>query len=97
MNSDWRNQPATKQQKEKLRFFGCTWDHVSSQAEFFAHLREITNSQCDAVALARLMPVKAVEKYDDFIPEQLLDVANARARLDILGASEAAAQALHAV
>ena len=26
MNPDWRNDPATEQQKEKLRFFGCTWD-----------------------------------------------------------------------
>ena len=26
MNSDWRNELATEQQKEKLRFFGCTWD-----------------------------------------------------------------------
>ncbi|HUA68223.1 MAG TPA: HEAT repeat domain-containing protein, partial [Candidatus Saccharimonadales bacterium] len=26
MNSDWRNHPATEPQKEKLRFFGCTWD-----------------------------------------------------------------------
>jgi len=26
MNSDWSNKPVTEQQKEKLRFFGCTWD-----------------------------------------------------------------------
>jgi hypothetical protein len=26
MNDDWRNDPATEKQKEKLRFFGCTWD-----------------------------------------------------------------------
>src|SRR3977135_1764898 len=26
MNHDWRNDPATEKQKEKLRFFGCTWD-----------------------------------------------------------------------
>ena len=24
--SDWRNEPATEKQKEKLRFFRCTWD-----------------------------------------------------------------------
>ena len=26
MSDDWRNELATEQQKEKLRFFGCTWD-----------------------------------------------------------------------
>ena len=26
MSDDWRNDPATEKQKEKLRFFGCTWD-----------------------------------------------------------------------
>lgn len=26
MNPDWRNDPATEKQKDKLRFFGCTWD-----------------------------------------------------------------------
>src|ERR1017187_1382047 len=26
MSDDWRNELATEQQKEKLRFLGCTWD-----------------------------------------------------------------------
>ena len=26
MNPDWWKHPATEHQKEKLRFFGCTWD-----------------------------------------------------------------------
>src|SRR5712671_1654715 len=26
MSDDWRNEPATERQKEKLHFFGCTWD-----------------------------------------------------------------------
>ena len=68
--------------------------HLSSPEEFRAHLREITKSQPDAVALARLMPNKAVEKFDDFAPEQLLDEANARSRLDIPGAVEACATIL---
>jgi hypothetical protein len=60
--------------------------HLSSPDEFYAHLREITKSQPDAVALARLMPIKAVEKFDAFAPEQLLDESNAKSRLDISGA-----------
>jgi ATP-dependent helicase Lhr and Lhr-like helicase len=57
--------------------------HLSSPEEFYAHLREITKSNTDAVALARLIPNKAAEKFDDFAPEQLLDEGNARSRLDI--------------
>ncbi|MGZ4963011.1 MAG: hypothetical protein ACXWDN_02990 [Limisphaerales bacterium] len=26
MNTDWRNDPASEKQKEKLGYFGCTWD-----------------------------------------------------------------------
>ena len=62
---------------------------LSSPEEFYTHLRGIANSQPDAIALARLMPVKAVEKYDDYAPEQLLDEANAKSRLDVSGAVEA--------
>lgn len=63
---------------------------VSSLEEFYAHLREVTASKPDSIALANLMPVKAVEKFDDFAPEQLLDEANAQSRLDVSAAVEAA-------
>ncbi len=62
---------------------------LSSPEEFYTHLREVTESKTDAVALASLMPNKTVEKFDEFAPEQLLDEANAKSRLDILGAIEA--------
>jgi ATP-dependent Lhr-like helicase len=57
--------------------------HLSSPEDFHAHLREVSKSQPDAVALARLMPNKGSEKFDDFAPEQLLDEANAKSRLDV--------------
>jgi hypothetical protein len=63
--------------------------HLSSPDEFYTHLRANTKSQPDAVALARLMPVKALEKFDDSAPESLLDESNAAGRLDIPGAVEA--------
>jgi hypothetical protein len=44
--------------------------------------------------LAGYIPVKAVEKYDDFIPEPLLDEANARSRLDLAEARAACIAAL---
>lgn len=68
--------------------------HLSSPDEFYTHLRAITKSQPDALALARLMPVKAVEKFDEFAPESLLDESNARSRLDIPGAAAACKTAL---
>jgi ATP-dependent Lhr-like helicase len=67
---------------------------LSSPEEFYAHLREVARSQPDAVALARLIPVKGFEKYDDFAPEQLLDEANAQGRLDIPEARAACAAQL---
>lgn len=70
--------------------------HLPTPQEFYSHVREISNSQPDAVALARLMPNKAVEKYDDFVPEQLLDAANAGSRLDILEACQACTRVLRA-
>lgn len=60
---------------------------------FLAILRNIAESEPDALALARLMPVKAVENYDDFVPEPLLDDANTRSRLNI---SEACAACMAA-
>ena len=60
---------------------------------FREHLRQIPASERDALALARLLPVKAVEKYDDFIPESLLDQANARSRLDLREAHAASVAA----
>jgi hypothetical protein len=68
--------------------------HLSSPEDFYAHLREITKSNTDTVALASLMQNKAVEKFDEFAPEQLLDEANAKSRLDISEARAACAALL---
>ena len=70
--------------------------YLSSSDEFYTHLREIAKSQPDPVALARLMPIKAEEKFDAFAPEELLDEANAKRRLDIQGALLACETALSA-
>lgn len=50
MNSQWRDNPATEEQKEKLRFFGCTWqgditvghahDAIEECCRQFPHLEE---------------------------------------------------------
>ena len=60
--------------------------HLSSPDSFYAHLHQICTTKPDAVALARLLPIKAFEKFDDFVPEDLLDEANSQGRLDISGA-----------
>ena len=70
--------------------------HLATPEEFYSHVREISNSRPDSVALASLMPNKAVEKYDDFVPEQLLDEANARTRLNVLEACGACTTVLRA-
>jgi hypothetical protein len=68
--------------------------HLSSPEEFYAHLCQASKSPPDAVALARLMPNKATEKFDGFAPEQLLDEANAKSRLDVSEARAACAAQL---
>lgn len=52
MNPDWRNDPATEGQIEKLRFFGCTWEEGRDE--------DITAAQAnDALKeCARLFPDK---------------------------------------
>ena len=50
---------------------------------FLDYLRSVSNSKRSAIDLASLLPVKSIEKFDDFIPESLLDESNAKRRLNI--------------
>lgn len=68
--------------------------HLPSREAFHEHLRQVTTSKPDALALARLLPVKVVEKFDTYVPEALLDAANAHSRLDVHDAYAACARAL---
>jgi ATP-dependent Lhr-like helicase len=69
-------------------------DHLSityrlpSPELFVAHLQKVVAMRTDAVVLARLMPVKTTDKFDGFLPEVLLDEANARSRLNVTEAFE---------
>lgn len=50
MNPDWRNEPATEKQKEKLRFFGCTWDEGITAGQASDALEECAKQFPDAEA-----------------------------------------------
>lgn len=67
---------------------------LPSLEAFREHLRTVGSAPPDAVVLARLLPVKATEKFDDFVPEQLLDEANAQSRLSKEEAIDACNMAL---
>lgn len=67
---------------------------VDGLAKIEAHLRGIASAESENVSLASLMPVKRLEKFDDFIPEPLLDEANARSRLCLEEARQAATACL---
>lgn len=54
MSDDWRNDPATDKQKEKLRFFGCTWDEGITKGQASDAL-----DQC-----AQQLPQRNAEWYD---------------------------------
>lgn len=55
-----------------------------------AHLEQIAVTKLTAEKLSPLLPVKRFEKFDDYVPESLLDTANARERIDIPSAIEVA-------
>lgn len=44
MKPDWRNEPATEEQQEKLRFFGCTWNGGITVGRPTMHLRNVLNN-----------------------------------------------------
>jgi len=50
MSGDWRNELATKQQMEKLRFFGCTWDEGITAGQASDALEECAKQFPDAEA-----------------------------------------------
>lgn len=50
MNPDWRNEPTTETQKEKLRFFGCTWDEGITAGQASDALEECARQFPDAEA-----------------------------------------------
>jgi hypothetical protein len=62
--------------------------HVTSPDEFYLHLEKVVAAPAEAITLAKLMTARErfVEKFDDFVPEDLLDEANSHGRLDISGA-----------
>lgn len=74
-------------------------DHLSITYEielpnFIEHLQEIVNSTASASGLASLLPVKAVEKYDELLSDDLLNIVNGQNHLDLDEAEKAAANTL---
>ena len=51
MSENWRNQPATDEQKGKLRFFGCTWDEGITAGQASDALEECAKQFPDAEAV----------------------------------------------
>lgn len=50
MSDDWRHELASEQQKEKLRFFGCTWDDGITAGQAEDSLAECAKQFPDAAA-----------------------------------------------
>ena len=62
MNPDWRNEPATEQQKEKLHFFGCTWDEGITAGQASDALGECARQFPDAEAATKSLPATEYQK-----------------------------------
>jgi len=67
---------------------------VESPQLFFDHLKEIDHSSINASELASYLPVKAVEKFDSFLSDDLLNTVNGHDHLDVEEAKQTARQAL---
>ncbi|MDF9826583.1 ATP-dependent Lhr-like helicase [Ereboglobus sp. PH5-10] len=57
-----------------------------------AHISRIATTTISAETLSPLLPMKQFEKFDEHVPEALLDMANARERLDMRGACSVAVE-----
>jgi len=67
--------------------------HVDSAHAFLEHLQAIVHSSSSAAELAHHMPVKAMQKFDEMLPPELLDLANGHDHLDLEEARRAASEA----
>lgn len=67
---------------------------VESPAGFLDHLKCIVDSSVQARELARFIPVRAIQKYDELLPEDLLDEANGHDYLDLIEAKMSAKRVL---
>ena len=68
---------------------------LESVEQFFTHLKLITGSALGASDLARHLSIKALEKFDVFLPESVLDIANSHDRMDLKEAKFVAQNALN--
>src|ERR1017187_10919604 len=82
MTENRRNEPATEPQKEKLRFFGCTWDDGITAGQATDALTECAKLFPDREAAWQMQktewsktpvtfPVETNEKLDAAIPEEV--------------------------
>jgi ATP-dependent helicase Lhr and Lhr-like helicase len=74
-------------------FLSLTLEEITCQ-ELEEHLADLVENGADAVKLAAAMPNKKIERFDEYVPEALLDKANATDRLDVASARRAAEKAI---
>jgi len=67
---------------------------LDSREHFMAHLKEIANSNVSSAELASFLSVKAIEKFDGFLPDGALNTANGHDRLNLDEARLTAHQAV---
>jgi len=58
------------------------------------HFESIVKCPPDSAALAELLPMKAVQKFDSYLSSDLLNMANSKRLLEVKGASELVSQVL---
>lgn len=67
---------------------------MDSQEQFMAHLKDIEKSNLSSAELASFLSVKAIEKFDVFLSDDVLNAANGHDRLNCEEAKSVAADTL---
>jgi ATP-dependent Lhr-like helicase len=67
---------------------------LESADDLASHLSQIANSNLSSTELAESMPIKSIEKYDGFLSNELLDMANGHDRLNCVEAKKVATEML---
>jgi hypothetical protein len=65
-----------------------------SSDELLTHLKKVADRRFDSISLAQLLLIRSRDKYDEYVPMELLDLTNSERAISIGDASDAASDIL---
>ena len=77
-----QNKARSRSVKRMLKRLSISYQ-LETVNEFVLHLRNIATSSLLAADLASSLPVRMVEKFDEYLPDHALNIANGHDRLQL--------------